>query len=321
MFGPLLSQPQSDNSSPDSRQQLSDRDPVRVWNPAEDEANQVDAFIFRACSILSKSLGQTPFHELNSVESPDPKAEACKPREISIDCLLTQLHECDYKSDEALEKVSANPEKFVAVWNQDERDQFDSSFRVYRDSLRMIAKNLTDAKTCKDVVEYHYRFKLVENFRRFKAKKQEQAREMIETVEYRMLKERKAIEARNEECSDDDNESSDEDGGKANDLPDEQSSRDGPMNSRIRTWFKTGCSKDGSEGAAQQRRNHACNFLVQVKDQVGVDAYLALAKCLKSFASQSQPSLVDLKASAKDVLKSHPSFFDQFIEFLPKEIR
>ena len=281
----------------------------------------MDAFIAKACSILSTSLGQTPFHELNHVESPEPTAEACKPREISIDCLLTQLHECDYKTDYALEKVSANPEKFLTVWTQEERDQFDSSFRVYRDALRMIAKNLTETKTCKDVIEYHYRFKLVENFRRFKAKKQEQAREMINTVEYRMLKERKAIEARNEECSDDDNESSDEEGGKANDIQDEQSSRDGPVNSRIRTWFKTGCSNDGAEGAAQQRRNQACNFLVQVKDQVGADAYLTLAKCLKSFNSQTEPSLVDLKASAKDVMKSHPSLFDQFINFLPKEVR
>ena len=293
-----------------------DRTPMLVWDPEQDNQADVDSFIVQACSILSKNLTQ-PFHELNYVESPDHAAEAGKPREISIDNLLTELHECNYDYAAALDKVSAQPEKFLTLWTQDERDRFDSSFRVYRDSLRMIAKNLMDVKSCKDVIEYHYRFKLVENFRRFKAKKQEQAREMMETVEYRMLKERKAIEARNEENSDDENMSSDEDEDK--DMPDEPSSRDGPLNSRIRTWFKTGCSKDGSEGATQQRRNNACEFLVEVKDKVGTDAYLALAKCLKSYNSQSQ-TLIDLKASAQDIMKSHPSLFDQFVEFLPKEI-
>jgi hypothetical protein len=284
-----------------------------VWDPKQDGVS-VDSFVASACAVLSKNMPQ-PFHELNYVESPDPVAEANKPREISIDNLLTQLHECKYDSETALGKVSAQPEKFLTLWNQDERDQFDSSFRVYRDSLRMISKNLVDMKSCKDVVEYHYRFKLVENFRRFKAKKQEQAREMMETVEYRMLKEKKATETRSEMNSSDEN-MSDSDG---ETEPEEPSTKDGPLNSRIRTWFKTGCSKDGSEGAVQRRRNTACNFLIEVKDKVGPDAYLALAKCLKSYNSQSQ-SLMDLRASAYDIMKSHPTLFDQFMEFLPKEI-
>ena len=159
-----------------------------VWNPSLDGGNAAEDFIAKACSILSKSMKQAPFHELNCAESPDPKAEAKKPREISIDNLLTEFHDCKYNCEAALNKVAAQPQKFLILWNQEERDQFDSNFRVYRDSLRMIANNLSDVKSCKDTVEYYYRWKLVENFRRFKAKKQEQAREMMETVEYRMLK-------------------------------------------------------------------------------------------------------------------------------------
>lgn len=299
-----------------------DRTPIMVWNPSLDGGNAAEDFIAKACSILSKSMKQAPFHELNCAESPDPKAEAKKPREISIDNLLTEFHDCKYNCEAALNKVAAQPQKFLILWNQEERDQFDSNFRVYRDSLRMIANNLSDVKSCKDTVEYYYRWKLVENFRRFKAKKQEQAREMMETVEYRMLKERQAIEARNEENSDDDMDenqmSSDEDGCNSGVLQDVSSNKDGPVNSRIRTWFKTGCSKTGSEGAVQQRRNRACSFLIEVKDQVGVDAYIALAKCLKSIDSQSYSSLVDLRAAAKVIMKSHPSLFDEFVEFLPK---
>lgn len=293
-----------------------DRTPILVWDPERDEEAAVDSFVARACIILSDTMTQ-PFHELNIVESPDHEAEARKPREICIDSLLTQLHACKYNPAAALEKITAHPEQFLTLWNQGERDQFDSNFRVYRDSLRMIAKNLDDVKTCKDVVEYHYRFKLIENFRKFKAKKQEHAREMMETVEYRMLKEKKAMEARNEQNLDEENMSSDEDGATA--IPDQPSSRDGPVNSRIRTWFKTGCSKDGSEGATQKRRNNAFQLLVEVKDTVGADAYLALAKCLKSYDAQSQ-SLVDLKASARDIMKSHPALFERFVEFLPKKI-
>ena len=291
-----------------------------VWNPSLDEDNATEHFIAEACSILSKSMKQAPFHELNCVESPDPKVEAKKPREICIDNLLTEFHDCKYNCEAALNKVASQPEKFLILWNQEERDQFDSNFRVYRDSLRMIANNLTDVKSCKDTVEYYYRWKLVENFRRFKAKKQEQAREMMETIEYRMLKERQTIEARNEENSDDDvsDQVSSEEDCSNGDLRDVSSNKDGPVNSRIRTWFKTGCSKTESEGAVQRRRNRACSFLIEVKDQVGIDAYLALAKCLKSLDSQSYSSLIDLKAAAKVIMKSHPSLFDEFVEFLPK---
>lgn len=131
-----------------------------VWDPALDEGDVVDRFLAEACSILTRSMTQTPFHELNYIESPDPVSEANKPREISIDSLLAQLHECKYSTDAALKKVSANRESFMTCWTQEERDQFDSSFRVYRDSLRMIAKNLADCKSSRDVVEYHYRFKV-----------------------------------------------------------------------------------------------------------------------------------------------------------------
>ncbi|KAL7490293.1 hypothetical protein ACHAW6_016047 [Cyclotella cf. meneghiniana] len=294
-----------------------ERSPMMVWNPALDAGDAVDSFILDACSILSKSLTQTPFHELNCVESPDFETEAGKPREISIDSLLAQLHDCNYDCSKALDKVSTHPANFVTIWNQEERDQFDSSFRVYRDSLRMISKNLIVAKSCKDVVDYHYRFKLVENFRRFKAKKQEQAREMMQTVEYRMLKEKRNLEAQHEERSDEDLSSSEDDGG----FPSRSLHKNGPVNNRIRTWFRTGGRNDGNDGAAQRRRNRACIFLTEVKNQVGTDAYLALAKCLKTYNAQCQSSLHDVKASAHDIMKSHPYLFEQFVnEFLPKEI-
>lgn len=165
---------------------------------------------------------------------------------------------------------------------------------------------------------------LIENFRRFKSKKQDQAREMMETVEYRMLKEKRAIEARREENSEDEQSSSEDDALKndSNALPSTSSNKDGPLNNRIRTWFRTGGSKTGSDGAAQTRRNRACSFLTEVKDQVGIDAYLALAKCLKAYNAKSQSSLFDVKASAQDIMKTHPCLFEQFVnDFLPKEVR
>lgn len=58
-----------------------------------------------------------------------------------------------------------------------------------------------------------------------------------------------------------------------------------------------------------------------IKDKVGEDAYLVLAKSLKAYYAHSGSSLDDVKNTAADIMKSHPDLLNTFEAFLPKEIR
>ena len=103
-------------------------------------------------------------------------------------------------------------------------------------------------------------------------KKREKAEE-ITTVEDRMLTEKTKADAKNQEAAVEAESSSsdDEEDGKpsapANGEVERKMSavpptHHGPVNNRIRTWFRTGGGDENDVGATQKRRNEACGFLM-----------------------------------------------------------
>jgi len=318
----------------------SQRIPTLVWDPANDEGDQVDTFIMDAYSLLGeylRTIGVEPFHDVNYIGSFDNKAEAKRPREIDMCSLLAELHECRGDARKAIRRIEADPELYLTYFNKKDMDRFDASYRIYRDSIRMIANAFGDDKCCKEVVDYQYRFKYCENFRRFMRKKREKAEEMMATVEDRMLLEKINEEDKNSPGGNDDNDStsSDDDGkvpastnvtlgGTSSMLTAVPATRLGPVNNRIRTWFRTGGGDKDAVGATQQRRNNACGFLKQLREKVGEEAYDTLAKSIKTCCSSNPAAdslLLDVKSTAKDLMKSYPELLEQFLTFLPKEIR
>lgn len=300
------------------------RMPTLVWDPKSNEDSVVNSFLDEACSMLIQkritTAGMKPFHEVNCVESPDPHAETKRPRECRIDCLLTELHQCKYDVKKALKRVSENPDKFMTIWTSNEKEQFDASYRAYRESLRAISQSMGEERSTNDVIDYLYRFKLVENFRRFTAKKREKAREMMESVENRMLNEKAKEDAKNEYVEESDDSSSEDDKGKRTGVLSSVSTA-GPVNNRIRTWFRTGGGDEDAVGATQLRRNEAANLLSKIKETVGEEAYLVLAKSLKTYYAHSDSSLTEVKNTAADIMKAHPDLLKTFEHFLPREIR
>ncbi|KAL3821680.1 hypothetical protein ACHAXA_003238 [Cyclostephanos tholiformis] len=312
-----------------------------VWDPAKDEGNHVDNFLRETNSLLSnhlKAVGLEPFHLTNYIGSLDVEAEAKKPREIDVVSLLTELHECRGDARKAIKRIEDRPERFMTIWSKNDKDLFDASYRIYRESIRMIANSL-NSKNCKEVVDYQYRFKYCENFRRFMRKKREKAEEIMATVEDRMLTEK--IKEDEKKCRgeyDVDSSTSSEDEGKHS-APTIVSSATalgnvltavpgpggvGPVNNRIRTWFRTGGGGKEAVGANEQRRNIACGILTQVREKVGEDAFDTLAKCIKACCNGNKAfddALLDVKSTAEDIMKSHPDLLMQFMTFLPKEMR
>merc|ERR1712157_392874 len=70
-----------------------------------------------------------------------------------------------------------------SLWAYSDQRAFHSSFRQYCGALRNIQKQ-NPKKSHKEVIDYFYRFKIPDQFRKFQEKKREQAMDTME----RMLK-------------------------------------------------------------------------------------------------------------------------------------
>lgn len=135
-------------------------------------------------------------------------------RECKVEVLMSILLRHDFDTKAALEEIAASPQEVLTIWTpsekgtfvsagillhysckdfqsnrfhlREQKDMFDSGFRRYSGSLRMISRQgLAASKTYKDVIDYHYRFKIPDQFRRYQEKKRELAVRMMECIENR----------------------------------------------------------------------------------------------------------------------------------------
>jgi len=93
---------------------------------------------------------------------------------------LKQLHDSDYKTEIALGAIRSSPIDFMTLWKKEEREAFDNDWKRYCGSIRKIN---VDSKSRKDVVDYHYRFKIPDQFCKFRQQRKEQARRMVAIID------------------------------------------------------------------------------------------------------------------------------------------
>jgi hypothetical protein len=106
-------------------------------------------------------------------------------REFDIDAIMEVLHQKEYDTDTALTTIKASPSDFLTIWSMREKEVFNYSFRKHAGSLRMVLKGISSSKSVQDIVDYHYRFKIPDQFRIFQNKNREQAVRMMESIEAR----------------------------------------------------------------------------------------------------------------------------------------
>jgi len=137
---------------------------------------------------------------LSDVSTASSMSQNCNTltRECKIDDLLAIFHNKKYDVAAALDAVALSPRDYVTSWSAKEKDLFDTGFRRYAGSLRMISKGIAISKSFKDVVDYHYRFKIPDQFRRYQDKKRESAVQMMNIVEGRKSAE-SIIQSRSDE--------------------------------------------------------------------------------------------------------------------------
>lgn len=204
----------------DPNTRIVSRNPTLVWKPQDAlTGEQMDDYIKRASAVLTPFaeqqklvMGTEPFSPIpseqmealmrlrnttepltvSSISTSSSLASSSNKnnllRECDADALLKNLHDQNYSVEAAISRVAANPREFLANWTPMERERFDSAYRTHAGSLRMVAKSLSSlnaTKTHCQVVDYHYRFKIPDQFRRYQEKKREQAIRMMECIEAR----------------------------------------------------------------------------------------------------------------------------------------
>lgn len=198
----------------EANEKVESRNPTLVWKHDRISDDKVDAFFAGAANILTpllrdrrfvhehpysplswdrmeslvSSLGDKTLPTLSSVCTASSLSKTRSLdvlREYDVDRLLTVLHDKGYDTKAALAAIQKTPMDFITAWSVEEKELFDSGFRRYSGSLRMIGKGISPSKCFNDVIDYHYRFKIPDQFRRFQDKKREQAVRMIECIETR----------------------------------------------------------------------------------------------------------------------------------------
>mmetsp|Transcript_12283 Transcript_12283/g.18838 ORF Transcript_12283/g.18838 Transcript_12283/m.18838 type:complete len:682 (-) Transcript_12283:357-2402(-) len=245
----------------------------------------------------TKGISSPPtLSNLSTGSSMTKNAASKLTRECKIDSIIEVLHNQDYNVDRAVKKIQSNPQLYITSWTRAERNSFQMGFRRYSGSLRMISTNSFVAKSMKDVVDYYYRFKIPDQFRRYQDKKREHAFRMMQIIENRR-KENSVVSSR--------------DNGRSQNvasLCNDKSATD---------WSKLQVSD--SLSAMDDRRALAKELLKDIQFALGTEKMAKICKAIKAYNNRS--SIVSLRDCVEGMLQNHPVLLERFVEFLPKRVR
>ena len=174
---------------------------VKVWQGAAIAEAELNRFLDLAGSILIAFMKKNRFYSPASNTilrilvprnaegvAAERKADGML-KEFNTDALLSVLHDNSYNCTAALKVIEKTPERFLNLWNKRDRETYYLGFCKYFSNLRMTAKGFGESKTHKDIVDYHFRHQIPEQFRRYQESKLLQAQRMLQAVESRRAQE------------------------------------------------------------------------------------------------------------------------------------
>jgi hypothetical protein len=213
-------------------------------------------------------------------------------KECNIDAALEILHDNQYNVDAALEAAKSKLESLSGGWTRAEKEIFDQGFRHYDGSLRMIGKKIGPTKTFRDVVDYHYRFKIPDQFRLYQTKRREQAVRMMDCIEKRRYHDHTLYP-------------SGENNTAGNDVD--------LGAKRRKHWSETSATE--STGAVEERRQSAKDLLLEVQNVKGKETMAEVAAIIRQLHTAYDAETKDALLS---LLRGHPELQKRFLDFLPK---
>jgi hypothetical protein len=210
-------------------------------------------------------------------------------KECDPDAILEILAENNCDTTAALNAIKSNLDRITCGWSRFEKDIFDDGFRRHQNALRLIAKVIAPTKSIQDVVDYHYRVKIPDQFRKYQDKKREHAVRMIECIESKKYHE--FVSASNANAGHGNHETTGKSG----------------------HWSERPVSSIAD--AKDERIRTAKKLLLDVKDSFGRDTMAAVASVIRQLQRSYEPETRD---ELFKLLTSQPDLQRRFLEFLPK---
>lgn len=196
-------------SQMNKRKYQATRKPIRVWKPkaiSDDKLNSYltdainilkDYYMSKTCCDMTRSL---PHNIPTGSSANDPEARLsslCAYREVKVDYLLYLLDYHEYDIVSTLGALRNRPKLALFLWSKEDKALYNAGFQSHASNLHLISKNVENKNesknrregTHKEVVDYHYRFKIPDQFKRFQELKREQARRILEAGERLRLNE------------------------------------------------------------------------------------------------------------------------------------
>jgi hypothetical protein len=214
-------------------------------------------------------------------------------RECDVDAILEVLAECDYDTEHALIAIKDDLNRITSGWTRFEKEIFDDGFRRHQGALRVIARAIQPTKTMKDIVDYHYRFKIPDQFRKYQDKKREQAVRIVECIQTR--KHHESITNFHPAISSNGTSAANEVGGQGTHWSE-------------KSVFSVSEAKDDRFRAAKQ-------LLLDVKGAFGRDVMAEVASVIRQLNSNFDE---DTRDDLFSLLDGRPEIQKRFLQFLPK---
>ncbi len=179
--------------------------PLMVWKPQSITDAKLNSYFNDAAKILKDYMTKEGIDMTRSLpqnvppgispgsggSSSDKRSSShCAYREFDVDDLILLLHDHHYNTTTALRGLKNYPQDYIFTWSKEEKELYNAGFQKHASNLHSISQNFGETtKDHKDVVDYHYRFKIPDQFKRFQDLKREQARRMLEAGEHLRLNE------------------------------------------------------------------------------------------------------------------------------------
>ena len=212
-------------------------------------------------------------------------------KECNADAVLEILADHDFNPEAALTTIKANMNRITAGWTRHEKDIFDDGFRRHQGALRMIARAIGPTKSVQDVIDYYYRYKIPDQFRKYQDKKREQAMRMVECIESRKYHESLTGATASSTTSNNNNDN----GGKSS------------------HWSEKSVSNIAD--SKEERLIAAKKLLLDVKDAFGKEVMAEVGSVIRQLQVSYEPEARD---DLFKLLHNQPELQKRFLEFLPK---
>lgn len=148
--------------------------PTEHWMKLQSGRSLTGSFMSTASMLAS-----------TGVESGVPSRKTSLRKECDPDEVLRILSEHKYDTKAALADIKSRLGTLnKGAWSHTERDAYDDGFRHHQTDLRRIAKSIM-TRSVKDTIDFHFRYKIPDQFRVFQHRKREQAVRMVECIEAR----------------------------------------------------------------------------------------------------------------------------------------